>query len=105
MKRLFYAYLIGLLTCFLTIAIVSRMGARYVSVLYMALLGLSSTAGDIVHQHVGFGYQILAAGLLSCFFLLAEFFRTRDSWLRWFGFGLWLLLIVASLWWFLPPPI
>ena len=47
----------------------------------------------------------LAAVLLSVVFVMAEALRTRNSWLRWLGYGLWAVLAIASILWFKPPAI
>jgi hypothetical protein len=103
LKRLSFAYLGGLAACFISLSIVNRPNAKHINLLYSALLGLSSTAADIGHQRVGPIHVALAAALLSLLFILAEALRSRDSWLRWTGYGLWALLAVASFWWFTPP--
>ena len=105
MKRLLFAFFGGLLTCAVTAGVVSRISGKYVSALYAALLGISSTTGDAAHQHVGIVHMALAAVLLSAVFVVAEALRSRNSWLRWLGYGLWAVLAIASLLWFKPPAI
>jgi hypothetical protein len=106
MKRLVFAYLIGLAACFVTMSIVNRPSVRHFNMLYWALLGTSSTVADAAqHQRVAPMDLALAAALLSLLFVLAEGLRSRDSWLRWLGYGLWALLAAASLFWSTPPNI
>jgi hypothetical protein len=105
MKRLVFAYLIGLAACFISIAVVNRPNVKHVSFLYAAMLGVSSTAADLGHHRVGPTHLALAAALVSLLFVLAEGLRARGSWVRWTGYGLWALLAVASLFWFTPPNI
>jgi hypothetical protein len=67
---------------------------------------MSSTVADAAyHQGVAPTDLAIAAALLSLLFVLAEGLRSRDSWLRWLGYGLWALLAVSSLFWFTPPNI
>ncbi len=105
MKRLVFAYLIGLAACFISISIANRPHVGHFNHLFWALLGISSAAADVGRQRVAPIHLALAAALLSLLFVLAEAFRSRDSWLRWLGYGLWALLAVASLFWFTPPNI
>jgi hypothetical protein len=105
MKRLIFAYLIGLAACFISVAVVNRPTAKHVSFLYAALLGISSTAADVGNQRAAASHLALAAALVSLLFVLAEALRSRGSWLRWTGYGLWVLLAFASLFWFSPPSI
>lgn len=105
MKRLFFTFLAGLLICAVTLAIANRINGRYVSALYAALLGISSTTGDLANQRAGIVHMSLAAVLLSVVFVVAEALRTRSSWLRWLGYGLWAVLAIASIVWFKPPAI
>ena len=104
MKRSIFAYLIGLAACFISIAVANHPINR-ISFLYAALLGLSSTAADVGHQRMAPAHLALAAALLSLLFVLAEALRGRQSWLRWPGYGLWLLLVIASVFWFSSPNI
>jgi hypothetical protein len=106
MKRLFFTFLAGLLTCALTISIANLLGGKYWSSLYAALLGISSTTADMAHQRAaGIGAMALAASLVSVFFVLAEALRSRNSWLRWVGYLLWAMIALASLWWSRSPAI
>ena len=105
MKRLFFTFLAGLLTCTVTVGVANWINGKYVSALYAALLGISSTTADAARQHAGAVHMILAAVLLSAVFVLAEVLRLRTSWLRWVGYGLWAVLVIASLLWFKPPAI
>jgi len=105
MKRLVFAYLIGLAACFISVCIANRPTAGHVNFLFAALLGISSTVANVGHQHVAPTQMALAAALLSLVFILAEALRSRDTWPRWLGWGLWALLAVASLFWFRPPNI
>jgi len=105
MKRLAFSFLAGLLICAVTIGITNRINGRYVSALYAALLGISSTTGDVANQRAGILHMALAAVLLSAVFVVAEALRTRNSWLRWLGYGLWAVLAIASILWFKPPAI
>jgi hypothetical protein len=105
-KRLVFAYLIGLAACFVSMSIANRPNANHWSILYAALLGMSSTVADAAqHQRVAPTDWALAAALLSLLFVLVEGLRSRNSWLRWLGYGLWAVLAAASLFWFTPPNI
>jgi len=105
MKRLSFTFLAGLLVCAVTVGIANRINGRYVSALYAALLGISSTTGDVAHQRAGIVQMGLAAVLLSAVFVVAEVLRSRNSWLHWVGYGLWTVLAIAVLLWFKPPVI
>jgi fucose 4-O-acetylase-like acetyltransferase len=105
MKRLFFTFLAGLLICAVTIGIADRINGRYWSVLYAALLGISSTMGDLAHLRAGTVPMALAGVLLSAVFVVAEVLRSRNSWLRWVGYGFWAVLAIATLLWFKPPVI
>jgi hypothetical protein len=105
MKRLSFTFLAGLLICAITVGIANRINGRYVSALYAALLGISSTTGDLGNQRAGIVHMALAAVLISAMFVVAEALRLRSSWLRWLGYGLWAVLAIASILWFKPPAI
>jgi len=105
MKRLVLAYLIGLTTCFVSVSIANRPTSTHVNLLFGALLGISSSVADAGHQRMGLAHAVLAAFALSLLFVLAETLRSRSSWIRWMGYGLWLVLIVAGLFWFKSPAI
>jgi hypothetical protein len=105
MKRLSFIFLGGLLICAVTVGIVDKTNGRYVSALYAALLGISSTIGDLANQRAGIVHMGFAAVLISAMFVVAEAFRLRRSWLRWLGYGLWAVLAIASILWFKPPAI
>jgi Na+(H+)/acetate symporter ActP len=104
MKRLVFAYLIGLAACLISVWVANRPNAGHVNFLFAALLGISSTVANVGHQHAA-SQMTLAAAVLSLLFILAEALRSRDTWTRWLGWGLWALLAVASLFWFRPPNI
>jgi len=105
MKRLLFSFLVGLLTCALTISVARAINWRYLSALYAALLGISSTFGDAVRQPVGAVEMSLAAVVVSAVFVAAETLRARNSRLRWVGYFKWAVLLAASLLWFRPPAI
>jgi hypothetical protein len=92
-----------MLICAATVEIANRISGRYVSVLYAVLLGISSTPGDVAHQRAGILGMGLAAVIVSAVFVVAESLRSRDSWLRWLGYGMWVVLVVAAFLWFRPP--
>lgn len=103
MKRLVYAYLVGLAACVISVAYRPQVG-RW-NLLFAAVLGISSRVADAAGSRMVPGYMALAIALLSLLFVLAEALRSRGSWLRWAGYGLCALLAVALLWWFAPPNI
>lgn len=105
MKRLVYAYLIGLAACFVSISIAYRPQGSYWNILFAALLGISGTAADIFGQQSMTVPMVLAAAVLSLIFVAAEVLRSRGTWLRWVGYGLWVVLAIASFVWFAPPNI
>jgi hypothetical protein len=105
MKRLVFAYLIGWATCVITIFIANRPNLNHFSFLYFGLLGLSSGAADLRTQRMSPAHLVFAVALISMLFILAEALRSRGSWLRWLGYGLWALLAAAALFWFTPPNI
>lgn len=105
-RRLFYAYLVGLVLGFLSASIANRAGARHWNTLFSGFLGVSSALTELFGQHrLSVISMVLAAGLLSFVFVVAEFLRSRQSWLRWLGWVVWFLLALASLIWFVPPNI
>lgn len=105
MKRLAYAYLVGLAACFISFSVAHRPHAGYWNTLFAALLGISATVAKAFGQQTLTIPTAFAAAVVALVFVLAEALRARRSWLRWVGYGLWGLLAVATLWWFKPPSI
>jgi hypothetical protein len=104
MKRLVYAYSIGLATCFISVSIANYRPSGRVSILPGVLLGISSRVVNATGRRTP-AYMALAAALVSSLFVLADALRSRDSWLRWLGYGLWGLIAFASIIWITPPNI
>jgi hypothetical protein len=102
LKRLAYAYIIGFAACAISISLANRHDGRHFSLLFALLLGISSSmpGKGLVPVHM-----LLAAALLPSVFVLAEILRSKASWIRWLGYGAWILLAAASLLWFPPPNI
>jgi hypothetical protein len=105
MKRLVYAYLVGLAACVISVSLGYRPDVGRWNLLFAAVLGISSRAADAAGRRMAPAYMAVAVALLSSLFALAEALRSRHSWLRWLGYGLWLLLAVASFVWVAPPNI
>jgi len=103
--RLLYAYLIGLAACFISFSVANRPHGGHWNTLFAALLGMSATVANAFGQRSMTIPTVFAAAVLSLVFVLAEALRSRGSWLRWAGYALWLLLAVATFWWFAPPNI
>ena len=103
--RLVYAYLIGLAACFISSSVASRPNWGHWNTLFAALLGMSATVANALGQRSMTVPTVFAAVVLSLVFVLAEALRARSSWLRWMGYALWVLLAVATFWWFVPPNI
>ena len=104
--RFIFAYLIGLAACFISLSVANRPHGGHWNLLFAASLGISSMlAGALGQQAMSVVSIVPAVALLSLVFLAAEVLRSRGSWLRWIGYGLWVLLAVATLCWFLPPNI
>jgi Ca2+/Na+ antiporter len=104
-RRLIYAYLIGLAACFISFSVAHRPHGDHWNTLFAALLGMSATVADLFGQRSLAIPTIFAAAVLALVFVLAEALRARRSWIRWVGYGLWILLAVATFWWFAPPNI
>jgi len=105
MKRLAYAYAIGLTTCLVSVLLANRhQGGRF-TLLFAALLGISSGVAQFVGSRMVDVSMTVASALLSALFVFAEALRSRSCWLRWLGYGLWALLALASLVSFSPPKI
>ena len=104
-SRLIYAYLIGLAACFISFSIAHRPNAGHCNTLFAALLGISSAIADAFGQRSLVIPTVFAAAVLALVFVIAEILRSRRSWLRWAAYGLWVLLAVATFWWFVPPNI
>jgi predicted ferric reductase len=104
-KRLIYAYLIGLAACFISFSVANRPHGGHWNTLVAALLGMSATIANAFGQRSMTVPTVFAAAVLSLVFVLAEALRSRSSWLRWAGYALWVLLAVATFWWFAPPNI
>jgi hypothetical protein len=104
--RFVFAYLIGLAACFISVSIAHwPHGSRW-NLLFAASLGISSTVAGVLGRQAMSAVSIVpAVAVLSLVFLAAELRRSRGSWLRWIGYGVWALLAVALLWWFPPPNI
>lgn len=105
MKRLVYAYVIGLAACLVSIWVAYRPQVGRWNLLFAAVLGISSRLSGSVGHRLAPASMALAVALLSLLFVLAEALRSRDSWVRWVGYGLWVVLAVALLGWFAPPNI
>ena len=105
MMRLVYAYLIGLAACFISFSVANRPHGGHWNTLFAALLGISATVANAFGQRGMTIPTVLAAAVLSLVFVAAEALRSRGSWLRWTGYALWVLLAVATFWWFAPPNI
>lgn len=105
MKRLAYAYLIGLGACFTSLSIANRPQVGRWNNLAAAMLGLSASVADSFGLRNLIFPTVVAAAVLSLIFVMAEAFRSREGWLRWAGYALWGLLALSTLWWFRPPPI
>lgn len=103
MKRLVYAYLIGVAACLASVWLAYRPGVGRWNLLFAGVLGISSRVS--AGRPTAPAYIGLAVALLSLLFVLAEALRSRGSWVRWLGYGVWVLLVVASLLWFPPPNI
>lgn len=103
--RLVYAYLIGLAACSISFSVANRPHGGHWNTLFAALLGMSTTVANAFGQRSMTGPTVFAAALLSLVFVLAEAVRSRGSWLRWAGYALWVLLAIATFWWFAPPNI
>jgi hypothetical protein len=105
MKRFVYTYLIGLAACVISISTAYRPKVGRWNLLFAAVLGISSRMADAAGRRMVPAYMALVIALLSSLFVLAEALRSRDSWLRWLGYGLWVLLAVATFVWVAPPNI
>ena len=103
--RLVYAYLIGLAACFISFSVANRPSGGHWNTLFAALLGMSVTVANAFGKQSTTVPTVFAAAALSLVFVLAEALRARSSWLRWMGYALWVLLAVATCWWFAPPNI
>lgn len=105
MKRFVYAYLIGLAVCLGSVWLAYRPQVGRWNFLFAAILGISSRVADAVGRQWLPLATAFTVALLPSLFMLAEALRSRGSRVRWVGHGLWVLLAVASLWWFPPPNI
>jgi hypothetical protein len=103
--RLVYAYAVGLAACFVSFSVANRPHGAHWNILFAALLGMSSTLANAFSERSMTVPTVFAAALLSLIFVLAEALRSRGSWLRWAGYAFWVLLAVATFWWFAPPNI
>lgn len=104
-RRLVCAYLIGVAACSISIWAANRPQGGHWNILFEALLGMAASVADVFHKSSVNGFFVPAAAVLPLVFVLAEALRSRSSWLRWSGYAVWILLAVATFWWFLPPNI